>query len=90
MISRHHGGSPSASIVTFPCLTRSSLRCGPLEDEDDGMAPGLGIAEHAQLGADRIGEHRHGDEATLVKLGPGDHQSPVSCTRLTFRSALTS
>lgn len=48
------------------------------EDEDDGMAPGLGIAEHAQLGADRIGEHRPGDEATLVKVGPGDHQSPVA------------
>ena len=28
------------------------------EDEGDGMAPGLGIAEYAQLGADRIGEHR--------------------------------
>jgi hypothetical protein len=30
VISRHHGGSTSASMVTYPCSTRSSLRSGPL------------------------------------------------------------
>jgi hypothetical protein len=30
VISRHRGGSTSASIVTCRCSTRSSLRSGPL------------------------------------------------------------
>ena len=45
------------------------------EDEDDGTALGLGVAEHAQLGSDRIGEHRPGDEAPLVKVVPGTTRS---------------
>lgn len=53
------------------------------EDEDDDViAAGLGIAERAQLGADRIGEHRPGDEAPLVKVGHGTTRSPSGLKKL--------
>jgi hypothetical protein len=72
-------------MVTYPCSTRSSLRSGPLmpmKMREDGIALGLGVAEHAQFGSDRIGEHRPGDEAPLVKVGPGTTRSPGGLKKL--------
>jgi hypothetical protein len=63
--------------VTLPdALAAASRAADADEDEDHGTALGLGVAEHAQLGADRIGEHRPGDEAPLAKVGPGTIKSP--------------
>jgi ubiquinone biosynthesis protein UbiJ len=45
------------------------------EDEDDSTALGPGVTAHAQHGADRTLEHRPGDEAALVKVGPGTTRS---------------
>ena len=51
-------------------------------DEYDGTALGLGAVEHAQLGADRIGEHRPGDEASLLKVEPGTTRPPSGLKKL--------
>jgi hypothetical protein len=52
------------------------------QSEADGIALCQGVAEHAQLGADRIGEHRHGDEAPLVELGTGTTTSSCGLKKL--------
>jgi hypothetical protein len=52
------------------------------EDEDDDTAQGPGAVERARLGADRIGQHRTGDEAPLLKVGSGPARSPSSLKKL--------
>jgi hypothetical protein len=50
------------------------------EDEEDGTALGQGVAEHAQLGTDRIGELREGDVRLTVSTCAKDSGAAKSTT----------
>jgi hypothetical protein len=69
---QHLGLHVDLPLLDAPIAAFRAADADEDEDEDDGTALGLAVAEHAQHGADRIGEHRPLDEASLVKVGPGE------------------